>query len=326
MTPLRQRMIHDMKIRNYSPKTIKQYVAHVADFAQYFGQSPDVLAVEHVRQYQIHLAEQKQLSWSYFNGAVCALRFFYGTTLGRKDLIERIPYARRPKKLPSVLSREEVVRLFACIPHHVHRIILMTAYSAGLRISEVAKLNVDDLDSGRMLLRVRQGKGRKDRYVPLSNVLLEVLRGYAKLARPTDWLFPGAKSGHYISPRSIQRACTRAVQAAGIRKGTTMHTLRHSFATHLLESGTDIRTIQKLLGHKNLSTTTIYTHVTEVQIRSTKSPLDLLAESAGFDAETSSEPAEAHGADTPAIRSGPQQVPHAPEGGTEVRDADSAGE
>jgi integrase/recombinase XerD len=277
MTPLRQRMIEDMKIRNYSPRTIKHYVAQVAAFAKYFGKSPDLLGPAHVRGYQIYLIEERKLSWSSFNIAVCALRFLYRVTLKKDWMIEHLPYGKRPKVLPTVLSREEVLRLFAAMPRLNYRVMLMTAYSAGLRVSEVAKLKVDDLDRDRMLIRVRQGKGRKDRYVPLSQALLEVLGGYAAIAQPSDWLFPGYRPEHYLSPRTLGRACIEAARAAGLRKHVTMHTLRHSFATHLLESGIDIRTIQKLLGHKRLETTTIYTHVTEARIRSTPSPLDLLA-------------------------------------------------
>jgi integrase/recombinase XerD len=281
MTPLRQRMTEDLRIRNYSPRTVKHYTSHVAMFARYFKRSPDELGPGHIRQYQVYLIEKKKYSWSNFNIAVCALRFFYRVTLKKEWMIEHLPYGKRPKTLPVVLSKEEVTRLFAAMPHRTHRVILMTAYSAGLRLSEVARLRVGDIDSSRMVIRVRQGKGQKDRYVPLSSVLLEVLHGCAKVDQPEAWLFPGQRPGHYISPRTIERACRQAAQAAGIPKRVSMHTLRHSFATHLLESGIDIRTIQMLLGHRKLETTAIYTHVTEDRIRSTKSPLDLLADDAG---------------------------------------------
>jgi integrase/recombinase XerD len=276
MTPLRQRMIEDMRIRNYSPKTIRDYVRHVAGFARYFGKSPDQLGPGHIHGYQVHLLEKKT-SWSNFNNVVCALRLFYRVTLKKDWMIKHLPYGKRPKTLPVVLSKEEVLRLFAAMHNLSHRIILMTAYSAGLRASEVARLQVKDIDCGRMLIRVRQGKGQKDRYVMLSATLLEVLGGYAKLAQPTDWLFPGERAGHYISPRTLNRACKAAAEAAGIQKRITTHTLRHCFATHLLESGIDIRTIQKLLGHAKLETTSRYTHVSDAKIRSTPSPLDLLA-------------------------------------------------
>ena len=276
MSLLRQRMIHDMELRNYSPRTIEHYVSHVRYFAAFFGKSPDKLGLEHIRSYQVYLVEEKRVSWSHFNLAVCALRFFYKVTLGKDWMIKHIPYAKRPKTLPVVLSRQEARRFLKCLPQSTIRVVVLTAYSAGLRVSEVVQLQVDDIDSERMLIRVRSGKGQKDRYVPLSKLLLEVLRTYWEFTRPTKWLFPGRKSNHFISPRTVGRACQQAAKAAGIRKRVTPHTLRHSFATHLLEAGTDIRTIQKLLGHKKLSTTAIYTHVTDAQIRATASPLDIL--------------------------------------------------
>ena len=191
MTDLRQRMIHDMQIRNYAPKTIKLYVAQVASFAKYYGRSPEKLGPEHIRGYQVHLIEEKHASWSHFNITVCALRFFYKVTLGKGWMIKHLPYGKMPKKLPVVLGWEEMRRFLDCLPQWSHRIVLMTTYSAGLRVSEVAKLQVDDVDSARMLIRIQAGKGQKDRYVPLSKTLLEVLRAYWKVARPTKWLFPG---------------------------------------------------------------------------------------------------------------------------------------
>jgi integrase/recombinase XerD len=281
MTPLRKRMIEDLRVRNYSPRTVQHYTSQVAMFARYFGRSPDQLGPEHIHQYQVYLVTEKRCSWSNFNNAVCALRFLYRVTLGKDWMIKHLPYGKQPKRLPVVLSKEEVTRLFAAMPNRAYRVILMTAYSAGLRLSEVAHLRVGDIDSSRMLIRVRQGKGQKDRYVPLSSVLLEVLHGCAHVDEAEAWLFPGQRPGHYLSMRSIGRACKQAAKKAGSQKHVTMHTLRHSFATHLLESGIDIRTIQMLLGHKKLETTAIYTHVTEERLRSTKSPLDLLAEDAG---------------------------------------------
>ena len=276
MTDLRQRMIHDMKIRNYSPKTITNYVAQVASFAKYYSRSPDLLGPEHIRGYQVYLIEEKHASWSHFNITVCALRFFYKVTLDKDWMIKHLPYGKKPKKLPVVLSRKEMRRFLDRLPQWSHRVILMTTYSAGLRVSEVAKLQVDDVDSSRMLIRIRSGKGQKDRYVPLSKTLREVLRAYWTVARPTKWLFAGRQLDHYISTRTIERACQRAAREAGIRKRVTPHILRHSFATHLLENGTDICTIQKLLGHQNLKTTALYTHVSQAKIQSTTSPLDLL--------------------------------------------------
>jgi len=191
MTPLRQRMIQDLKIRNYSQRTIEQYTCQVAMFARYFRRSPDQLGPEHVRQYQLYLVEEKKRSWSTFNSAVCALRFFYRVTLQKDWMIKQIPYGKGPKRLPVVLSKEEVTRLFAAIPHRTHRVILMTAYSAGLRLLEVARLRVGDIDRSRRLIRVRQGKGKKDRYVPLSAVLVEALHHCAELDQAEAALFPG---------------------------------------------------------------------------------------------------------------------------------------
>jgi integrase/recombinase XerD len=299
MTPLRQRMIEDMRIRNYSPTTIRDYVRHVADFARYFGKSPDQLGPAHIHGYQVHLIDEKKTSWSNFNNAVCALRLFYRVTLQKDWMIKHLPYGKRPKILPVVLSKEEVLRLFAAMPNLKTRIMLMTAYSGGLRVSEVARLRVEDIDRAQMLIRVRQGKGQKDRYVMLSATLLEVLGGCAKLAQPGDWLFPGLRTGHYISPRTLNRACKAAAKAAGISKRITMHTLRHCFATHLLESGIDLRTIQKLLGHKKLETTSRYTHVSDAKIRSTPSPLDLLA-SDGMDKSERESASSPPAADAPA--------------------------
>lgn len=276
MTPLRQRMIEDMRIRNYSPQTIENYVDHVAAFARYFGKSPDQLGPGHIRGYQLYLIDDKKASWSVFNNAVCALRLFYQVTLKKDWMIKHLPYGKRPKTLPVVLSKEEVLRLFAAMPNLNYRLVLMTAYSAGLRVSEVTRLRAGDIDCERRLIRVQQGKGRKDRYVMLSSTLLEVLGGWTQVAEPDAWLFPGSRAGQYISRRTLSRACKAAAEAAGIRKRVSMHTLRHCFATHLLESGANIRTIQMLLGHAKLQTTAIYTHVSEDTIRSTPSPLDLL--------------------------------------------------
>ena len=195
MTPLRQRMIEDMRVRNYSPKTIRNYVAQVRLFAEYFDRSPASLGIEDIRTYQVYLVQERGLSWSAFNIAVCALRFFYGTTLGRQEIVPRIPYGKRPKTLPVVLSREEVIGIFRCIPNYMYRVMLMAMYAGGLRMSEVLRLRPEDIDSKRGLIRIRQGKGRKDRYVPLSELLLDILRSYWKIVQPQEWLFPGQKRG-----------------------------------------------------------------------------------------------------------------------------------
>jgi integrase/recombinase XerD len=277
MTKLRRRMIEDMELRNLAPKTIEVYVQRVAAFARHYGRSPEALGPDEVRSYLIHLVQERHVSWSYYNQTVAALRFLYEVTLERQGVLQRIRCPKLPKKLPTVLSPDEVTRVFAAVASVKHRAILMTAYAAGLRVSEVATLRVDDIDSGRMVLRVRQGKGRKDRYVMLSPRLLAVLREYWKAARPSDWLFPGDVPGRPLTEASVQRVCVRAARDAGLDKHVTVHTLRHSFATHLLEAGTDIRTIQVLLGHRNLKTTAIYTHVSQAAVEATQSPLDRLA-------------------------------------------------
>jgi site-specific recombinase XerD len=275
MTPLRQRLIHDLQLRNYSPKTVSCYVAAVAAFAKHFGRSPEQLGAEHVRLYQLHLLG-RQASWSRFNQAVCALRFLYGATLRRPGVVTTIPYGKKHKALPAVLSTDEVRRLFDAAGEGRSRLILQTAYAAGLRVSEVIRLRVGDIDSARMVLHVRCAKGRKDRLVPLSAVLLSLLRDYWRQQRPADWLFPGQRPGTHISQGQVQRLCHRVVLAAGITKKASMHTLRHSYATHLLEQGTDLATLQKLLGHNQVSTTLRYTHVQQSHLQRTPSPLDTL--------------------------------------------------
>ena len=280
MTALRQRMIDDLRIRNYSPKTEAVYIRCVARFASHFGQSPDQLGAEQIREYLIHLVETRRASWSAFNQTVNALRFLYRVTLGRGELVPYIPFPRGEKKLPTVLSSEEVGRLLNVLSNPKHRAALMTAYAAGLRVSEVVALKLTDIDADRMLIHVRRAKGAKDRTVMLSVQLLAVLREYARLYHPRTWLFPGGNPGQPLSARSLQKICVHARQAAGISKRVTTHTLRHSFATHLLESGTDLRIIQTLLGHSSLSTTAIYTHVSAHRLQATPSPLDRLETSA----------------------------------------------
>ena len=244
-------------------------------FSRFFGCSPDRLDLEDVRTFQVHLVAGG-MSWSAFNQTVCALRFFFGVTLGRAGLPERIPHAREPRRLPVVLSADEVVRFLDAVSWLKHRAALTTAYAAGLRVSEVVNLKVTDIDSSRMVIRVEQGKGAKDRYVMLSPQLLGILRSYWRLTRPVRWLFPGRDADHSLHPTVLQGACRSARAAAGLDKRVTMHTLRHSFATHLLESGTDIRIIQALLGHNNLQTTARYTQVATSTIGRTPSPLDRL--------------------------------------------------
>ncbi len=276
ITPLRQRMIDDMVIRNLSPRTQRAYVYSVKRFAGHFRRSPDQLGPEHVREFQVHLASQG-VAWSSMNQFVCALRFFFGITLGRTDVPDRIPYAKQPQKLPEILSPEEVVRFLEAVPNLKYRTALTTAYAAGLRVSEVAVLEVRHIDSRRMMIRVQGGKGGKDRYVMLSKQLLDILRAYWKIARPERFLFPGQTGDRPTSEAMLHDACRNACADLQTTKRVTPHSLRHSFATHLLEQGTDIRIIQALLGHAQLTTTARYTRVTAVTIAATESPLDHLA-------------------------------------------------
>jgi len=276
MTPLRLRMVEDMRVRNLSPNTQRAYVEHVARFARYFGKSPERLGPEDVRTYQVYLTRQKQASSSSLVQAVCALRFLYRLTLGKEWTIRYIPTPKKEKKLPVVPSQDEVSRLFENLPNLKHRAILMTAYATGFLVSEVVSLRVADIDSRRMMIRVEQGKGRKDRYVMLSPNLLELLRAYWKVARPSDYLFPGQKPGRHITQKRVLQVCVKAGVLAGLSKRVTVRALRHAFATHLLEAGANIRIIQLLLGHRSLQTTARYTHVASSTVCSTASPLDLL--------------------------------------------------
>jgi site-specific recombinase XerD len=274
MTPLRQRLTDDLRLRNYSARTVQTYVAAVARFARHFGRSPEQLGPGEVRAYQLHLIDRERASWSRFNQAVCALRFLYGTTLGRPGVVAMIPFARRPRTLPSVLSREEVLRLFAAVPEGRYRTLVRTTYACGLRIGEVVRLRVTDIDGGRRVLLVRQGKGQKDRLLPLSPVLLGELRGYWRRHRPADWLFPGQRRGRPLHVAALQRTFAGIVRPLGLGKPVTMHTLRHSYATHMLEAGADVVSLQRLLGHRHLSTTARYLHVSTHHLRRLASPLD----------------------------------------------------
>jgi len=276
MTPLRRRFIDDLQLRNRAPRTIQTYVWHVEDFARYFGKSPERLGVEHVRQYQLHLLHERKASWSRFNQAVSALRFLYGTTLGRPDYLERLPYGRRPRTLPLVLSQDEVLELLQCTCRPVHRTVLTTMYATGLRVSEATALSVSDIDSARMTILVAHGKGGKQRLVPLSGKLLAELRRWWQTHRHRRWLFPGRKDDRPIGTSVIQKACQQAARAAGLSKQPTTHTLRHTFATELLEAGVDLLTIQQILGHSCLSTTARYAHVRRTHLQAAAGVLDLL--------------------------------------------------
>ncbi len=275
ISPLRRRMIEDMTVRNLSPATQRSYISAVSKFSRYFGRSPDHLGLEDVRAFQIHLVATG-ISWPALNQIVCALRFFYGVTLGHDAIPERIAYAREPQKLPVVLSADEVVRFLEAISSLKSRIALTTVYATGLRVSEVVLLKIGDIDSHRKVIRVEQGKGGKDRYVMLSPQLLRILRSYWQVTRPKRWLFPGRDQDYPLVTNVLHAACRSACTAAGLGKQVTVHTLRHSFATHLLESGADVRVIQVLLGHASLASTARYTRVATKTISKTPSPLDRL--------------------------------------------------
>ena len=275
MTLLRQRMLEDLQIRQLSPHTQRAYLAAVARFAKHFGRSPVDLDLEDIRTYQLHLVS-RGVGQANFAITVCALRFLYTVTLQKDWRVEHIPHARNPQRLPVVLSPTEVSQLLEACPNLKYRTALTIVYAAGLRVSEVVALKVTDIESQRMVIRVTQGKGRKDRYVRLSPKLLTLLREYGKTARPTDWLFPRKLPGQPLNAKNIQLACQDARQAAGLTKPVTVHTLRHSFATHLLESGTNVRAIQLLLGHRSLATTARYTQVSPQTLGATPSPLDRL--------------------------------------------------
>jgi len=277
MTPLRRRMTEDMQVRNFSPHTQNSYVQQVSLFARHFSKSPDVLGPEEIRSYQVYLTNEKKLSPSSILIAVSALRFLYKVTLHRDWCLEDIiPAPKKPQKLPIVLSPEEVLQFLSCVQSIKHRTILTVCYAAGLRISEAVHLKVADIDSERMVIRVEQGKGQKDRFVMLSPKLLKVLRAWWPVQKPKQWLFPGDRVDSHITRVAVEDACQKAHRRCGIPKPITPHSLRHSFATHLLESGTDVRTIQLLLGHRSLATTARYLRIATSKVCSTASPLDLL--------------------------------------------------
>jgi integrase/recombinase XerD len=277
MSLLRQRMLEDMKIRNMSPRTQESYLCQISKFAQHFNKSPELLGIEEIRQYQLYLVES-EVSWSVFNQTVAALRFLYCKTLKKQWHIEQIPFPRRVKKLPVVLSPDEVAELLDNVTDYRYRVILTTIYSAGLRLLEGTHLKAKDIDSKRMLIRVEQGKGMKDRYVILSEKLLVLLREYFKIERPRgEYLFPSKQDANKAIPETgVQRAFTKALNRLGWKKEVSVRTLRHCFATHLLEAGVNIKAIQGLMGHRSLNTTQIYLHISSRVYQNIKSPLDLL--------------------------------------------------
>ena len=294
MTPLRRRMIEDMKLREPLRPGPSRSTSRASRLRPPLRPVARALGRDDVRAYLLFLVQEKKVSWSYYSQTLSALRFLYEVTLGRKEVLERIPFPKQAQEAP---RRPEPRRGRAVLRGLVdlkHRAILMTAYAAGLRVSEVVGLRVDDIDSRRMVIRVRQAKGRKDRYVMLSPRLLAVLREYWKVERPTDWLFPGDVPGDPSPARRCTRSASGPREAAGLGKHVTVHTLRHSFATHLLEGGTDLRTIQVLLGHRKPRTTAVYTHVSPAALEATQSPLD----------RTRPLPGDGHSHDPTSARSG----------------------
>jgi site-specific recombinase XerD len=275
MTPLRQRFIEDMQRRNYSAKTVKAYVAGVIRFARHFGRSPADLGAEHIRTYQLFLLREK-VTWSLYNQTVCALRFLYRQTLSRPELGDLIPYGKKSQTLPTVLSPEEVLQFLDAATPGRDRTLFRTAYACGLRGHELLHLQVGDIDRARMVIQVREGKGRKDRLVPLSMRLLEELRSYWRLRRPAPWLFPGHNPEQPLTDGSLHRLCQHVRVRSGLTKRVTTHTLRHSFATHLLEADVDVATLQAILGHNHLKTTIGYLHISTRRLRQMPSLLDRL--------------------------------------------------
>ena len=275
VSPLRRRMIEDMTVRNFLEKTQKDYIRHIKSLTAFLGRSPDTATAEDLRLYQLHLTDTGVRPPT-INSAVSALRFFFSVTLDRPDVTKPLTFVAEPRKIPVVLSPEEVARFLEAAPGPKYKAALSAAYGAGLRVSEVVALKICDIDSKRMLLKIEQGKGRKDRFAMLSPQLLELLRDWWRIARPRVWLFPGQNPVNHLTTRQLNRAVHAAAHMAEITKRVTPHTLRHSFATHLLEQNIDIRVIQVLLGHAKLDTTALYTRVATNTIRAVMSPLDRL--------------------------------------------------
>jgi integrase/recombinase XerD len=277
MTPLRQRMLEDMQVRNFSENTQKSYLQQVSLYARHFRRSPEGLGPRDIRTYQVYLTNDKKLAPGSIIIATAALRFLYSVTLKRPwDVADALPMPKQPQTLPVILSPDEVRHFLNCVPRRKSRTVLTVCYAAGLRISEAVALKPTDIDSQRMTIRVTQGKGQRDRYVMLSDQLLKILRDWYRAARPTEWMFPGVIPGSHITRYGVSDACTLGAQRSGLSKPVTPHSLRHAFATHLLEYGTDLRTIQLLLGHRSLSTTARYLRMATSKVCATRSPLDLL--------------------------------------------------
>jgi site-specific recombinase XerD len=275
-------MLEDMQVRNLARHTQRTYLQQVTQFANHFQQSPASLGPEEIRTYQVYLTKERQLAPKSIGLAVAALRFLYKVTLRRDwPVLELIPAPKLPQTLPIVLSREEVRQFLESVPNRKHRTVLSVCYAAGLRVSEAVRLQLTDIDNQRMVIRVEQGKGQKDRYVMLSPKLLELLRAWWKVAKPRPWLFPGKPTSRPITPGAVEEACQKAQRRCGIPKPITPHSLRHAFATHLLEAGTDLRKIQLLLGHRSLATTARYLRIATTTVCATPSPFDLLPQPGG---------------------------------------------
>ena len=284
MTHLRQAMLEELHRRNYAASTIAYYIQHVEQFARFFKRSPDRLTPTHLRRYQAHLLRERKLAPRTVRLHVCAIRFFFVKTLKRRYTLDDTPYPKAPRRLPKILSVDEVTQLINAAHSLSHRTMLMVLYSTGMRNAELRHLQVGDIDSRRMLIHIQRGKGGRDRYVPLSPTLLATLRAYYRWMRPKTWLFPGTVAGWRadtpITPKVLWTACVVAAARAGLRRGVSPHLLRHSYATHLLEAGADLRTIQLLLGHVSLRHTVLYLHLSQRHLQAVANPLDTLSVSA----------------------------------------------
>jgi len=276
-------MDRELRIRGFAARTRTIYVTSVRKFVEHFGRSPDQLTLEHIKRYQLHLTRDRKISWSWFNVQVAAIRFFYNSVLNRQWEVRRIPFQKKARKLPEILSSQEVTALFEATQNLKHRTILMTLYAGGLRVSEGLHLRPSDIDSQRMVMRIDQGKGRKDRYTLLSPRLLLALREYWRVYRPHPWLFPNPKTNEPLHRTCIGNVIKEAKSKARIQKRVHPHSLRHAFATHLLEDGVNVRIIQKLLGHRSLRSTEIYMEVARTYLSDTRSPLDLLPDLTNVD-------------------------------------------
>ena len=281
MTPLRQRMLDDLRRRNYSPDTIRGYIRAVQQFAEYFSRSPEQMGAEELHRYQLYLLHERKLALGTVENCISALRFLYKKTLKRRDLaFDDLPFPKQPRTLPTVLSQDEVTRLIEAAPNRMHRMLLMVLYATGMRRTEASHLKVSDIDSQRMVIHIQRGKGLRDRDVPLTPKLLEALRDYWRWKKPRLYLFPSRMSApdveQPISDKTVWNVCRTAATRAGIEKKLGPHTLRHCFATHLLEGGADLRTIQLLMGHERLEDTTIYLHLSQRHLHAAINPLDQL--------------------------------------------------